>query len=94
MPQHVVSSKHIGVVGQPITANVIVKGYIRRKTWGEDRPTIFLLEDKDGNIITIQSSFKLNVGQRWAIEGNVKNHGSFNGQKQSHLDDWSLMITS
>lgn len=83
----------LGNIGDHISADVIVKGYIYRKAWGPYAVKIILLEDNDNNIITIRSPSKLNVGKRWRIDGKVENQSIYNGQYQTHISNWGLMLS-
>lgn len=83
-------SKWIGKVGQRIEVDITFKGYIYRPTWG-DALKLFIMEDNDGNIFTLRSPAKFTVGQKWKLDGKVKRHHSFNGQKQTHIAHWGLM---
>lgn len=78
------------VLGDKILANVVVKGYIYREKWKHNYYIIFL-EDTKKNIFTIQLFGKLKIGSPFVLEGEIKNHSCFNGQKQIHVQNWSLL---
>jgi hypothetical protein len=82
-------SDWVGKLGEHILAEVVVKGYVNRKSWDT---TLFILEDKYGNILTINAPCNLQVGQKWKIDGIVKRQNLFNGQQQTHLQRWGLML--
>lgn len=84
-------SEWIGRVGENINRDVTLKGYIHRDKW-QDRQKIIILEDEQGNIITIRTYGKFKLGGKWRVDGKVKRHHCFNGQKQTHLSAWGLML--
>ncbi len=84
-------SEFVGEIGQRFAASIVVKSYIWRKGWGSF-PRIWLLQDTSGNILTIRSNLKFKIGQEWIFDGLVKSHRLFNGQKQTHVIDWGLIL--
>lgn len=74
-----------------ISARVVVKGYVSRNSWGNNNK-LFLLEDHEGNILTINSPANFSIGKRWIIDGIVKTHSLFRGQRQTHIKNWELSI--
>ena len=86
-------SEWVGNIGDHTSAQVIFKGYVWRERWGNDVPKLYILEDKDGNILTIRSKAKFTIGQGWKVYGTVKHHKVFRGQKQTHLSNWELMLS-
>ena len=81
----------LGEVGMRYATPIVFKSYIWRRTWGNNS-RIYLLEDRNSNIITIRSTAKFQMMQEWIVDGTVKHHKEFNGQPQTHLSDWSLML--
>lgn len=82
-------SKWLGKLGHRIEATIKVKGFIHRKSWN-NKFIVYLLEDTNGNILTIRSSGKFPIGQVWTVEGKVKRQSTFHGQKQTHISDWGM----
>lgn len=85
-------SNWIGKHNSHIDACVSVKTSIWRLGWGIKAPNIVVLEDDNGNIITIRTAAQFTVGQKWKISGIVKRHLIFRGQRQTHLRNWELSL--
>jgi len=91
-------SDFVGKIGERVGLNVVLKGYISRPSWknkrsqDQERQKIILFEDEHGNIITIRSGGKFKPGGKWRVMGKVKRHHCFNGQKQTYISEWSLML--
>jgi hypothetical protein len=84
-------SEFIGNVGEHIALEVVSKGYVHRNDWKENQ-NLILFEDKNGNIVSIMSACKFKPGDKWTIDGRIRQHSFFNGQKQTHLCNWGLMF--
>lgn len=84
-------SNWVGNIGEHIALEVISKGYIHRPAWKENH-NLVLFEDKHGNIISIMSAAKFKPGQKWTLDGKIRRHNMFNGQKQTHIASWGLMF--
>jgi hypothetical protein len=82
-------SEFIGKIGQHITANVMCICCVNRINW---KSSLILFIDNGGNIITIQSIGTFKSGTKWTLDGKIKRHNSFMGQKQTHLIGWGLLI--
>lgn len=84
-------SEWLGKIGDHFEANVFVKYYVYRKSWGKV-PKLFLFQDEQSNIIVINSSSKFIIGSRWKIDGIIKKHTIFKGQKQTVITNWGIMF--
>lgn len=82
-------SAYIAKIGQHITTNVACVCYVNRSNW---KSNLIIFTDECGNIITIQSVGDFKSGSKWTLDGKIKSHNSFMGQKQTHLVNWGLLI--
>lgn len=85
-------SEWLGEIGKHITVDAQIKSYVIRPRWGSVK-RLYLLEDKHGNILTLLSYGKFNLGKQWRIDGVVTRHNDFNGQKQTHISNWGMMCS-
>ena len=83
-------SNWLGRIDERIVAHVTIKSYIWRPAWGT-RMKLYLMEDKFGNLLTFRSPAKFTIGGKWRLDGTVKRHHEFHGQKQTHISNWGLM---
>ena len=70
-----------------ISVSVVITHCIYRKSWGENSKLLYVLSDDNDNTFTLSfksKSFK--VGERWLLEGRVKEHKIFCNKKQIHID--------
>lgn len=84
-------SEWLGIIGESIDIDVIVRSYIHRDKW-KSNSTLYLLEDKRGNYLTFRSTSRFEVGRKWRFSGVVKSHTSFRGQHQTHVCNWGFML--
>jgi len=84
-------SEWLGKIGDRVELDVVIKSCIYRNAWGTNM-RLYLVEDKHNNILTFRSTGKFGLGKKWRLDGVVKNHGEFHGQRQTHIADWGLMF--
>lgn len=84
-------SNWVGKIGENIEADITVIGYIFRPNW-KDKSRLIILKDEAGNILTIKTVGIFRSGQKWRIDGVVKRHHIFGGQKQTHISEWGFAL--
>jgi hypothetical protein len=84
-------SNFIGKISYDISTNITIAAFVLRPHW-KNNIRIYIAKDINNNIITFHSNVAFPINQRWIINGKVKRHHIFNGQKQTHITDWFLTL--